>query len=255
MKLSTNRLFATVVVFTTLTACNSSSSDEKIDLQLNLKKGDEHIIVSETTTEGNSMDVKNIMAIKFRVDSVAENEFFLTANVMRIQSEMKMGEDSESYDSQKDPATMTSGERSMHREFAALLESPLTISIDKKGKVVKPFKFTNGETPEEPPIDMSAVQIPFPDHAVKSGDEWTSERPTPLTSTTTKVTYKIKEIAKDKIIVKVEAAIAGVNGLLEDNKAEGEYVLDRASGRLLSSTMEMKLKSAGGKVIYKIFEK
>lgn len=237
------RLFAFLVL---IASC--SQNTEEIILKLDKKVGDEQIIVSSTeTSRGALMSMNNNIEVLFKVSEHQGNMYTLTSDVLAIKTEIKMGDDVESYDSKKEESKMTNDERSMHAEFKDILDSEFTISMDERGNIVKPFHYANGNIVEGPIVDMSNIQIVFPETKVKVGTTWENEKTNPLTAQKTKSIYKIKNITDKEIIISVSSTITGISGLLNENKATGEYILDKKTCNLIKGTLEMNLQ-AGGKV-------
>ena len=230
-----------ISLFTFLILASScAQNSEEIQLKLDRKVGDKQTIVSATeTSSGAMLSIKNTMEVSFEVSAYNGSVYTLTSNLLRIKSETKMGDDIENYDSDKEESSMSFSESSMHSEFKTLLDSTFLISIDNKGNVVKSFHSQNGDLVESPIVDMSNIQIIFPDTKVKVGSKWENEKTNPLTTQLTKTTYTIKDINDQEIIISVRATIAGFSSLMGDSKVTGEYILERKTCNLIKGFLEM----------------
>ncbi len=236
-----------ILTFTILFS-SCTQNNEEINLRIDKKVGDEQIIISTTeTSRGSLMRIKNVIELNLKVSDLNENSYNFTTDILRIKSETKMAGEVESYDSDKKESEMTNDEREMHSEFKSILDSKFGISIDDKGNIIKPFYDLNGSIIETPIVDMSNIQIIFPEFKVKVGTKWESEKTNPITSQKTKTTYKIKDISDKEITISVNSIISGISGLLGENEAIGEYKLDKQSCALIKGTLEMNLQG-GGKV-------
>jgi len=234
-----------VVIF--LFGC--SGTTESIELRLNYPKGFQQTLVTKTTSNGKSMKMNNTIIIQMKLDSVDNiGSYVFESNVLKIQFESEMYGEVEKYDSDKEESEMSASESSFHDEFKQLLDSSLSISINKKGKVVKPFQFSNGKLSDA--VDMSNIQIVFPEKAVKVGEKWTSEKSNAFAET--KATYSISEITRDKIIIEMNSIIKGT--LLGNSKAKGEYVLDKLTMRVMKVKIEFDTNIAG-RTIFEAYEK
>ncbi len=236
--------FTFLITIALFSSC--TQNNEEIVLELKYNIGDEQIIVSSTETSNNSsMSFKSGMEINFIVSDYTENEYTFTSDVLRVKSEIIMGDDIEKYDSDKDETQMTSDEKSMHLEFKDVLDSKFNISIDNLGNITKPFRYMDGEIVENTIIDMSNVQLIFPEYKVKVGTEWKGERINSLTGQNISSTYKIKSITAKEIEISVNSIVAEMSGVLSENRVSGTYVLDKTSCTLIKGTLEMNLQMGG----------
>ncbi|WP_299111317.1 hypothetical protein [uncultured Winogradskyella sp.] len=242
MKLKTLARLIIVIFF--VLSCSKNS--EQIELKLSYDIGDKQTITSTTeTSKGTLMSIKNVMETDFEVTSIENNEITFKTRVNRIITEMKMDNEIEKYDSNKDISSMTGEEKSMHSEYQDILDAKLNIIIDDKGKVTKSFHHDDGNLFNEPVVDIRHYFLSFPDNKVGVGSIWQNENTNPITNQKTKSTYKIEDITNKEIIISIDLKIAGMPGLLGDNSATGHYVLNRASCKLIKGALEMDLQTGG----------
>ncbi len=243
-------ILAVIILFS-----SCSQNKEEINLVLQKNVGDKQTIVSTTeTSSGALMSLKSTTEIDFTVSEANDTVYTLTADVLRMVYETKMGNEIENYDSDKKESEMTSDEKFMHSEFKDILDSEFEISIDNKGNISEPFHYLNGDAAESP-VDMSNIQIIFPETKVKVGSIWENERTNPLTSSKNKAAYRIMDISDKEITIAVSLIISeSLGGLLKENKATGEYILDRKTCNLIKGNLEMNLQT-GGKVTKTFYTK
>lgn len=228
-----------------------NGNKETIDLKLDFKTGEVFKIYTATITNGGLMKHQSIMKMSFTIDSVENDRNVIAVKVLRISSESDVFGQKESYDSGKDATNMTEDEKSMHLDFEDVLNSSFSIAISNKGKVLAPFKNKETNQPSEEIIDISNIFIPFPDETVNIGSEWKSERINSLTNSKNIYTYEITEINEKEIIVSVTIEIGAVEGIMSKNTAEGYYILDKKTCRLIAGEYSMELQMDGAKATYK----
>jgi len=225
----------------------SNKKSAGIRLRLNYPDNFQQVIVSHIITSGSATaNLDNIIELKLELDSVINTETYLfTARVLRMRSKMESSEGTETYDSEKE---------SSFPAFDRILRSPLSIRINRKGEVVQSFQFAGSEENAGDIIDMSKIQIVFPDRELKVGDTWKNENSNSLISAFTQTTFKLKEVTDSDVKIGVEADIKDGTGLLGHKKLRGEYRLDRRTNRLLDAKLESDL-STGGRFVYEMYEK
>lgn len=233
-----------------LFGCGKSNS-ETINLKLDFKPGEVFKIYTATISKGDQMKYQNVMKMNFTIDSVANDKNVIAVKVLQISSESDMFGEKESYDSEKDLTAMNESERAMHLDFIDVLNNTFSVSISNKGKVLEPFKNKETNQPSEEIIDISNIFIQFPDEPVGVGSEWKSERTNSLTTSKNTYTYKVTEINDKEIIISVIIEVGAVKGIMSKNTAEGHYVLDKKTCKLISGEYSMSLQMGGGTATYK----
>lgn len=216
---------------------------ETIDLNLKFKTGEVERVYAATIVKGGPMEYQSIVEMRFKTEAVKPDRNVIDVEVVRMSSDSNAFGEREGYDSNKDVSKMTEEEKSMHQDMQQVLNRSFLISINNKAKVIEPFKSKNGDrhTLTEQIIDISNVYIPFPDEAVGMDSEWEAEREEVLTKIKTVSTYKITEINDKQIVVSVASKITGMAGFV-DNKAKGQYVLDRKTCKLITGDFSMSLE-------------
>jgi len=246
-----NAFFIMLILF-----ISCSQNKEELSLELHRKIGDEQTIVSMIeTSKGSLLNVKNIIEVKFIVSSIDNTVYTLKSDVLSIKTEINMnGDVVESYDSEKEVSQMTADEKSTHLELKNILDPEFEISIDKSGKIIKSFHLLNGEMIDASIMDMSNIQLIFPEKKVRVGSRWENEKTNPITQQKTKSIYRIKDITDKEIIISVNSTISEISGLLDKNTVKGKYILDKKTCNLIKGSLEMSLQT-GGKVTNTYFAK
>lgn len=246
---NTLKIFPLFVIVVFIYSCNGDK--EATLLRLKLKKGEVFVVTSETNTESGIAGLHNKMRATFTVDSVSgqADKFYLSVRTNSIRSKAGSDGDITSYDSNKDEGEMSADERSIHEEYKPVLDSIIHVCVDNRGQVIEPFSFPAGE--EVPvtsrPIDMSNFLIIFPASAVKEGEEWNSEKTSPVTKGKTRSIYSIKEVNDDEIEISLSGTVQAPLSFGDPNKQTGIYKLNKQNHRLKSATIETQLSSLAGK--------
>lgn len=242
-----------LLFITLLFACADTGNNEEIDLILKYNPGDTQTITYRESATSKLVELKNEMQILFKVSSIDPDgsTYHFEVDLLEVSTESGKGDDMESYNSKQDFTQMNSEQRLMHIEFKPYLQNLLTISIDKKGHVVEPFELLT-DMPlheNEPLIEMSQVQIPFPDHKVSEGSKWSSSFDRDdLIPVHRDSEFTVEEISADEIIISVESEIESMVG---PNTMTGKYILNRENCQLKSANLEMP-SMMGGKISYRI---
>lgn len=232
------------IITTLILSCNKNT--EEVELNLAYNVGDKQTIVSTTeTSRGALMSLKNTMETVFEVISIENKDINFKVNVARVMTEMKMGDEFEKYDSNKDKASMTSDEKSMHEEYLTILEPNFNIIINNKGDVVKSFHYEDGRIMNEPVVDIKNYFLSLPEGKVSEGSTWESEKLNPRTNQITTSTHTIKTITTDEIIISVKSEIPSITALLDKNTASGNYILDKTTCKLKKGSLKMNLQTGG----------
>lgn len=226
---------------------NCSQKKEEVDLKLVLQPNERYKIISETDAgmQG-KMSIKNSMEFEFKVDSVdAKNHYYITTKVIRVKEESNMFGEKTSYDSSQDVATMNSDNQMLHREYVAYLNSDFNMVLSEKGEVIKEFSSTEKVPYENDILDLTNFQIKFPDQPVKVGSKWQHHGENKLTEQKIIMNYTVSQITEKEVTISVHKLIKGISGLMGDNNANGEYVLEKATGKLIKSHISMNLQTGG----------
>jgi hypothetical protein len=221
------KLKYTLPIFLAIAFCGCKQNNESILLRLKYKKGEEKTFtLDQNASRTGAMDMHNQIVIAFLVDSVASNgTYIMTARLKGIKMDSKAGEIVEHYDSHDKYTDMDENAQAMDKTLDAAFSAYYDISVDDRGNVVSPFK--TSVVGADAPIDMSEIQLIYPEHKVKVGDRWTGSRKNKLLSTVNQYTYTVSDITPQRVIIKVNADIKGIKALTGDMKAEGEYVIDK----------------------------
>lgn len=242
------KIYLALIIATALFSCHKN--EESVLLRLKYKKGDEKTFVIEQNASGSAyVNIHFQTQIAFTVDSVIKNgtEIIMIARLKSLKSDTKTGETIEHYDSNDKPQDMDEAAKEMDAKLQSSLNSYFDISFNDRGEVVKPFSASLKGVGE--PIAPTDVQLVYPEQKVKIGDTWSDERENKLLSTTNKFTYAISDITKDNVIIHVAALIQGFKSLAKDANAEGEYIINRQNGQLISSRLDLPMMGGGRAVL------
>ena len=154
---------------------------------------------------------------------------------------------------------MSTDEQLLDKQYEAILQPYYAIAFNELGEVVKPFTILGKNV--EQPFGAGIVQLSYPGKKVSEGDSWSVVISGPLfklgkgnnlLAAAFNFTYTINEIAEKKVVIKVDvAAVADsrVSSLTKNIKANGEYVVDRANGRVISARIDIPMPNCDNAVI------
>ncbi|WP_207493821.1 hypothetical protein [Aridibaculum aurantiacum] len=229
----------------------SQPAGEAYDLQLLLKKGEQFdLTVSNTVkTEDESVDYES--RLLFTVDSVSadKSKYLLTLKVDYIQLESKgMFGDKVKYHSNRSSSSMNEQQQLMHQAFKPVLDSSLQISIDKYGRLVKPYAYkSNIRLPKgTDPVDIQVCFLPLAGKPVAVGEEWQSERTNEVTGGKVHSTYSITNIKNEVVRISYNGIVKGVPGYGKDSEVYGYYQLNKSTGKVEMADMEMEVSTRFG---------
>lgn len=229
-------------------------SNNPVLLRLDMKKGETFTLVSKISTDVQSMSLNTEEVIKLSVDSADNNEMVLVGDVVSIKSESDMMGEKESYNSDKKTEEMTADELEMHNEFTKVLNTNFHFKVNNRGQLTRGMTYQDGQTmaSEENPFDLDNFFISFPEKEIKVGDSWEEEKTSAFLDIKSVFTYKVKEITDKEVIISVTKNIGPIKGVSQGNVASGDYVIDRATGRLLKGSLVMNMQAAlgGGTATY-----
>lgn len=224
-----------------------SQDQEEVDLKLVLQPNESYKIISETDAgmQG-KMSLKSSMEFLFKVDSVTtQNHYYVTTKVIRIKETSDMFGEKTSYDSSQDVAKMNNDQQMLHKEYLPYLNLPSTFVLSEKGEVINESSSTEKTTLDEDILDMTNFQIKFPEQPIKVGTRWEKEEVNKLTEQKIILSYTISKITEKEVTISVNKLIKGISGLMGDNNAKGEYILEKATGKLIKGHLSMNLQTGG----------
>jgi len=236
-----------------LLSCNKNN--ESVLLRLKYNKGDEQVFeLDENAIAGTYFSMHNQTEVSMIVDSVTNNgnSIVMTAYLKSVKSDTKTGEKIEHYDSNDKYSDMDEEALALDKTLQEALHSYYSIEFNSRGEVTRPFSLAGKSVAA--PVDAAKIQLIFPDEKVKVGYSWAGQPQTTFLSTTNTYTYTVTDITKDNVIIHVDANIQGFKSLTKDHKAEGEYVINKTNGRLISSRLDMPVQT-GGRVVLTVTAK
>jgi hypothetical protein len=239
-----------LTLITLLITLGSCKNNESILLRTKYTVGDEQTYTLTQSGGGNGKHYNSTTEFTVTLDSVLKsggNKFFVKINSIKQDSDLDsspVGAEQSvfsHYDSEKRYDEMTPGEKEMHLLLKDVFKTQYTIVIDNRGNITRPFGDWWGK-PVEQPLDFTHVQLTFPEKRIKEGDSWTQEHKTAV-GTVNNFTYTVSSIKENEIFITVAGKIKGFSGLTPDGTASGEYIINRADGKLISANYKNKIGS------------
>ncbi len=119
-----------------------------------------------------------------------------------------------------------------------------TISLNDRGEITKQWMYC-GMKPNHGVFDLSKFQIIFPAKNLNVLEKWEYETTGVFTIfLNSKATYWIKRATDEKIFISFTSYLLS-DDLMNNTKAEGEYILDRESCEVLYLRIESYIKAIG----------
>jgi len=264
-----------------VSSCSQSgggSSGDKVTLELNLEKGQEYKMVSDTDQDismkvmGMSNDMKQSMSFFTKFDVLGEKgdgyEMKITYDRIKYKIESAMMGELIDYDSE---GTSEGGGNpmmaTMNDGFDALIGQSFNMVMSRQGKVESVSgldelmnsmadKVGGAEAQTMSSDDMSKMMqnmmAIFPKTQVGVGDTWGSKTKLggqyPMEMETD---YKVEEIDAKKVYLNVEAEMVmdsemelpdGIGSMDMEGEMDGSMEVDRKTGMVVSSTLTMEMK-------------
>jgi hypothetical protein len=221
----------------------SCHGDKNILLQLKLtkqQKTDVKYRTYETADNEENATKSEYVRMALKVDSVlADSSYQFSAKVDFVRAKDPELLGGVEYVSGKYQGDMSAAELKLDQQLRTAIDSTYKFTVDKYGKLVKPFEFASGRAlpAEYSLINYGIFQITFPGQKIAIGDKWTNEQTIPGTKNKRTATYQIESIYDATIQIKVEGTIADAAN--QTQKFTGRYYLKKNDCTLDSCKIEM----------------
>lgn len=225
-----------------------SAEGDKVLIRLKPNVGDSQkmLMTMDVASQGQqAMNMKMTMAMDMKVTDLTDAVYTYEVKYGSIKMDMDAGGMQMSYDSNAKEQTGMGAV--MHEQMKVLMEKPLTMKMNERGKVTD-FTMPGMQSGQE--MDMGAISLPLPEQAVGVGDSWSDERPIEGAGTL-KMTMTVDKITVDDIIIATKGTINGTDGAAVGDFT-GDYTLARSNGFTKDGTMNMNIEAEGQPMKMKI---
>lgn len=222
-------------------------AQEKVLLRLAPQQGETNTyeMIMKSDIEGpQSMIMDMNMGLTMTATEVTPETITYESKYGKIRTDINAGMMTISYDSEKEPENQM--EEMMASQFKPLLESTLSIVMDKKAKVIS-MDFPN--VPEEA-FDKGSIQgmsVSFPEHEIAIGASWSSEIELQQLGAKGTTTNTLAEKTADGYRVTVSGTYTDANGN-SIGTATGHYVLDPKTFFTKTSNVTSEMEFQGSKI-------
>ncbi|MDC9724122.1 MAG: DUF6263 family protein [Urechidicola sp.] len=231
------KLFTLLAIAITLI----STAQESTLLRLNYEVGDQFLVSMDMEQAGMmSMNIEMGMDVKEVTDTI----YNIDMTIKSIKMNVSQGGQTMSYDSKTAEEELDDMGKMMASQFAPMLSATILTKTTNRAEVI--------ETTVEPPVNgmdqftNSSGTVVYPKEAVKVGDSWTINKLEKGMDMT--MIYTVKAIGEE--IVEVE--ISGTIELLAEGTISGNMEIDKATGNVNYSTMDMNMVASGQEMTMKI---
>ncbi len=252
---SKNQITFSIVIGMLLFFMSSAVAQKSIQLQYNLSVGDSYIFVSDIDQDvsfeamGSTMTLNQDMSFQMTstVKKIEGDEIIKEFTFDKISMIQKIMGMEIVYDSE-DSSTWNSGMGAeVANEMNKVIGKPSEIIMDNKGNItdINISSVTdNSELTNN--LTSGSTYAVYPDGKIKIGDSWENDI-VPLKDSEMKVHVKYTLLKTTR-----KQAVIGIEGVLTGNEIQGvemqlsgttvgEMTVDRATGMLISSTIDLEM--------------
>ena len=252
---SKNQITFSIVIGMLLFFMSSAVAQKSIQLQYNLSVGDSYIFVSDIDQDvsfeamGSTMTLNQDMSFQMTstVKKIEGDEIIKEFTFDKISMIQKIMGMEIVYDSE-DSSTWNSGMGAeVANEMNKVIGKPSEIIMDNKGNItdINISSVTdNSELTNN--LTSGSTYAVYPDGKIKIGDSWENDI-VPLKDSEMKVHVKYTLLKATR-----KQAVIGIEGVLTGNEIQGvemqlsgttvgEMTVDRATGMLISSTIDLEM--------------
>ncbi|MFK5879197.1 MAG: DUF6263 family protein [Flavobacteriaceae bacterium] len=230
-------------LFTVLTLAVTliSTAQESTLLRLKYEVGDKYLVSMDMEQAGMlSMNIEMGLDVKEVTDTI----YNVDMTIKSIKMDISQGGMDMSYDSNTSDEELDDMGKKMKSQFAPMLSATIFTTMTHRAETIETIV-----EPEVPGMDQftnSSGTVVYPKEAVIVGDSWTINKLEKGMDMT--IVYTVKSIEKE--IVEVE--ISGTIELLAEGTISGNMEIDRATGNVNYSTMDMNMTVSGQEMNMKI---
>lgn len=218
-----------------------SAEGDKVLIRLKPKVGDTQktLMTMDMSSEGaQAISMNMSMAMDLKVTDLTDAVYTYEVKYDKIKMDMDAGGMQMTYDSSLKEQTGMGA--MMHEQMKVLLEKPLAMKMNERGKITE---FNMPGLGNNQQMDMSSLTLPLPEGPVGVGDSWTDER-SMQGSGNMKMIMTVEKITVDDIIIGVKGTIGGEGGEGVGDFT-GNYTLARSNGFTKDGTMNMNITAEG----------
>jgi uncharacterized protein DUF6263 len=247
--------FNLFTVFGLLFFVLGSFAQRSITLEYDLSPNDIYEFVSDIDQDitfeamGNTTTLEQVMTFKMKsvVKKIEGEEIHNEIAFDRIKMNQKIFGMEINYDSD-DSSTFNSGMGSqIAAEMNKIVGKPVDFVMDKKGSIKK-LDLSNITDNSDLANSLTSgnTYAVYPKDKVKVGDSWESDLE-PLEGSEMKVhiNYTLLKISRKQVVIGVEGILAGneIQGeeINLNGTTVGEMIVDRSTGMLITSTIDMEI--------------
>jgi len=231
------KIFTVLAIAVTLI----STAQESVLLRMNYNKGDQYLVAMKMEQAGTmSMNIDMSLDIKDVHDTIFDVEMAIKA----VKMDVSQGGQTMSFDSSQSEEEMDQMGKMMKAKFDPMMAAKIMTKMTARAETIE-----ISVEPEVAGMDQftkNSGNIVYPKNAVKVGDSWTVNKLDNGMDMT--MVYTVKSIDKDVVSI----AVSGTIELLAEGTISGNLEIDRATGNVNYSTMDMDMTSGSQKINMKI---
>ncbi|MFV0247633.1 MAG: DUF6263 family protein [Tenacibaculum sp.] len=233
-----------IVFFSLLLASTITLAQEKILLRLNYTKGDSYTMYIKTAqVMGMGAMTNNMeMTMQYIINNASTDDGFeVEAKCKKIVVNISQGGRQVVYDSSKSDKELNKELDEAVKMIKSNMEPMLKTKISLKGNNLGEITEVKME-PKNSGAEQFANQannIVYPEKAVAVGDTWT--RNININGVTMDFIYKIKSIEDKTVALEISGEVSGIG----EGTISGASQVDRKSGALIESKIDMNIKMQG----------
>ncbi len=242
-------------LFVFLFSITGSFAQKSVNLEYNVVPGDKYEFITDVDQDitfeamGNTTTLEQVMTFKMisAVKKVEGDNIDSEIKFDRIKMNQKIFGMEVNYDSE-DSSTFNSGMGSkIAAEMNRIIGKPVEFVMDNKGNIKKLDISSITENSDlSNNLTSGNTYAVFPDHKVKVGDSWETDiEPLENSEMLVHMKYTLMKVTRKQ-------AVIGIEGTLEGNEIQGEeinlngttvgeMIVDRSTGMLITSTIDMEI--------------
>lgn len=230
-----------------LTGC-SGKGEKAALIRLKYHKGQTFDIKYQTYAQTNDRRVpqNRVVRMLFKVDSIIGDSLYVLSaklDYVRVRNDGLFS--NEEYASDKAEEKMNDREKSIHQDFKAVRDLIYTLTIDNRGKILKPFALSGGREIDKKYnlVQYENCQIVFPEEAVGIGDEWTNELDVPGTAKGRRMfKYTIESIKDGVMRIDLVGKFQPYGRGSNSKNFYGHYLIDEETKMIISAKYKLEGK-------------